>query len=201
MPHPAGQRPMSPVDPDITAQQALIGDLKAGSVAAFEALFRAEYEALVRFAFAFLKSRAKAEELVQEVFFTLWSQRERWSIRDSVRGYLFAATRNQALNLLRRGNLEQRWVTGAEASTGGDFLLARTAPTDEATVTAELGSAIQAAVDRLPGRCRETYLLSRQHQMSYEEIAQTMGVSVRTVQEQLGRALRALRAQLADWLE
>jgi RNA polymerase sigma-70 factor (ECF subfamily) len=66
---------------------------------------------------------------------------------------------------------------------------------------AELDRAIRAAVDRLPPRCREAFQLSREHQLSYEQIAETMGTSVKTVQEQIGRALRALRSSLAEWLQ
>jgi RNA polymerase sigma-70 factor (ECF subfamily) len=173
--------------------------IRDGDAAAFEALFTAHYEALLRYAFSYMKTRTLAEELVQDVFFTLWAQRERLEIQDTVRAYLYASTRNRALNWMRRRALEQEWAR--QVNTAGDPILPRRERADEYVHTAELSAAIRAAIDQLPPRSREAFVLSRHHHLTYEQIAEVMGISVKTVQEQIARALRALRARLAGWLE
>jgi RNA polymerase sigma-70 factor (family 1) len=192
---------VSSSEPDPPALELeLMERIRLGDTAAFDVLFTANYEPLLRFAYTYMRSRAAAEEVVQDVFLKFWAQRERCVIRETVRQYLFAATRNQALNRLRRGQLEYQWVTKAQQADGATTVVPRARLADEETRVAELDSAIRAAVDRLPKRCREAFLLSREHRFTYEQIAELMGISVKTVQEQIGRALRALRISLADWL-
>ena len=174
--------------------------IRAGDASAFESLFSAYYASLLRFTFGYVKARSVAEELVQDTFFHLWLQRERWEVRETVRAYLYTATRNRALNWLRRRAMEQRWTDNADDSTDVAFV-PRMERADERAQMTELDAAIHAAIDQLPPRCRETFVLSRQHHLSHEQIADVMGISVKTVQEQMGRALRALRHSLAEWLE
>lgn len=187
-----------PRDSDVELQ--LIRRVRDGDSGAFETLFVTYYEPLLRFAFGYVKIPGVAEELVQDVFFHLWAQRERWDVQDTVRAYLYAATRNRSLNWLRRGALEQRWADRAGVDDA-DGIFPRSERADERLGVAELDAAIRAAIDRLPPRCRETFVLSREHHLTYEQIAEVMGISVKTVQEQIARALRALRAGLAPWLE
>jgi RNA polymerase sigma-70 factor (ECF subfamily) len=202
-PEPAPYRMESPApDADRALNElALARRVQAGDSVAFEALFTAYYEPLLRYAVGYVKSRAAAEEMVQDVFLTCWVQREQWQIEGSVKGYLYAMTRNRALNWLRRSTVERRWASTIERAPAPMRLLPRQDPADEATRMAELDRAIRAAVDRLPPRCREAFQLSREHQLSYEQIAEAMGTSVKTVQEQIGRALRSLRNSLSEWLQ
>jgi RNA polymerase sigma-70 factor (ECF subfamily) len=169
--------------------------------AAFEALFLAYHEPLLRFAHGYLKTRSATEEVVQDVFSNIWEKRVQWEVRDNVRTYLYAATRNGALNRIRRGELERRWAAAVVEAIDAPTVFPRVAHADERVELAELDDAIRRAIDCLPPRCRETFVLSRQHHLSYEQIGVTMGLSVKTVQEQMSRALRALRVSLADWLK
>jgi len=175
--------------------------VRRGDSTAFEALFLAYYERLVRFTYGYVKTRSGAEEVVQDVFLNIWAQRERWEVQGAVRTYLYAATRNCALNRIRRSELEQRWADGAGDEKDVTAIVPRVPQANEQTELAELDAAIQRAIEQLPPRCRETFVLSRQHHLSYEQIADVMDISVKTVQEQIARALRALRASLAGWLE
>jgi RNA polymerase sigma-70 factor (ECF subfamily) len=177
-----------------------VRSVRRSDTAAFEALFLTYYERLVRFVYGYVKSRSVAEEVVQDVFFNIWSQRDRWEVQGAVRTYLYAATRNRALNRIRRSALEQRWADGM-GEDDATAILPRIAQANERVELTELDAAIRHAIDQLPPRCRETFVLSRQHQLSYEQIAQVMQISVKTVQEQIARALRSLRTSLATWLE
>jgi len=186
---------------DAEREAEWVRGIQRGDNAAFEALFLAYYERLVRFAYGFVKMRSAAEEIVQDLFLTVWTRREQWAVHGAVQTYLYAATRNHALNWLRHGGTEQRWVASVVDGDDVRAVLPRSAPANERVELAELDEAIRQAIDRLPPRSRETFILSRQHYLSYEEIAQVMDVSVKTVQEQIWRALRTLRVSLASWLE
>jgi RNA polymerase sigma-70 factor (ECF subfamily) len=175
--------------------------VRHGDSPAFEGLFLAYYERLVRFVYGYVKTRSAAEEVVQDVFFNIWSHHERWEVQGAVRTYLYAAARNRALNRLRRSDLEQRWAESVADDEDVVAVVPRVPQANERVELVELDAAIRHAIDQLPPRCRETFVLSRQHHLSYEQIAQVMEISVKTVQEQIARALRSLRTSLAIWLE
>ena len=100
-------RTMSPAESGRSAELLeWVRRIRSGDVAAFEALFAVYYEPLVRFAFGYLKGRAPAEDLVQDIFLSLWEQRSRWDVRDAVHTYLYKMTRNRSLNWLRRQGVE-----------------------------------------------------------------------------------------------
>ncbi len=162
---------------------------------AFEALFRAYHAPLCAFAYRMVRSRAVAEELVQEVFLYLWQHRETWVAHTSVRTYLFTATRNAALNHLRR----ERLFTQSE--TEAIELFSQSPPSTESDLAlSELERAVERAIERLPERCRLIYTMSREQGLSYAEIAEVLGLSVKTVEAQMGRAFKALRKYLDAFL-
>lgn len=177
--------------------------IRAGDPQAFEALFRAHYEPLVRFALGLLKSHAAAEEVVQEIFLNVWKQRARLDVQRTVRAYLFGATRNRAINSLRHARYEEQLAVSMNTDPNPTTrsVTPRMVGADERVRTRELRAAIARAIEELPMRRRETFVLSREHQMTYEQIADVMGVSVKTVEEQIGRAIKSLRAALLPWLE
>jgi RNA polymerase sigma-70 factor (ECF subfamily) len=135
-----------------------------------------------------------AEEIVQDVMLELWRRREKLDVSGSPQAYLFQSTRNRALNHLRHARVEQR----GEPHLAIDEAQRSTA--DAELVEEEIGVALRQAVDELPPRCREVFELSRVHGLKYAEIAQTLGVSVKAVEAQMGKALRTLRERLAKWL-
>jgi RNA polymerase sigma-70 factor (ECF subfamily) len=172
----------------------LLERLKSGDQAAFDAVFRAHYANLVAFAQGMLRDRAAAEDTAQEVMLELWRRREEITISESLRAYLLRATRNRSLNQLRHANVARRaepHLIGEESvnATGASKLVA-----------GELRDALAAAVAELPPACREVFELSRGQGLRYAEIASTLHISVKTVESQMGKALRHLRARLAAWL-
>lgn len=181
-------------------ERATVAAIRAGDANAFDALVVAHYESLLRLAFSYLGTRESAEEAVQDVFLAIWERRGEWSPHGALRPYLFSATRNRAFTQLRHRRVEHRLADAA--ASGRDVLPFAPArqSADEAQRGAELDAAIRAAIDRLAPRTREAFVLSRQQHMSHAEIAHVMGTSIKTVQEQIGRALKVLRGELADWL-
>lgn len=171
----------------------LLERLRAGEQAAFDDIFRAHYPALVGSAEAMLRDRAAAEEVVQDVLLELWRRRETLSIDTSLRAYLFRATRNRALNRIRHERVQRR----------GEPILAVTdapPPADAAVAEQEIDEAVRRAIAGLPPRCREVFELSRIRGLRYAEIAEALGISVKTVEAQMGKALRILRDRLAPYL-
>lgn len=175
----------------------LIARIRAGDESAFEQLFRRYYKELCVYASRIDRAGGSAEEIVQEAFFRIWMHRDRLLVVGSLSGYLYAVTRNVSLNRVARAQTEDRWrVETLRASEApGD-----TGSADMAVRETEMALAIDRAVSKLPPRCREAFLLRRQRHMSYAEIAQVMQTSTKTVEIQIGKALRLLRSSLAEWL-
>jgi RNA polymerase sigma-70 factor (ECF subfamily) len=166
-------------------------------VAEFEALFRAHYEGLVRFATRLVGSQMEPEELVQDVMLKVWERRASLAMGDELKAYLYRATRNHALNLIRRRRLERLW----RSMLPSEEPAVEAEGDREAGVSAEAEREVRAAIDALPDRCREIFLLSREQGLTYSAIAQTLGISVKTVETQMGRALKSLRFTLRGVLD
>jgi RNA polymerase sigma-70 factor, ECF subfamily len=172
----------------------LLDGLRRGDQAAFDTIFRAHYAQLVGFAQSMLRERALAEEIIQDVMLELWRRRESLELQESIRTYLFQAARNRSLNHIRHARVEER----AEPYVRDDEAVEARADAD--AIEGEIEDAVRAAVASLPARCREVFELSRGQGLKYSEIATTMGISVKTVETQMGKALQILRGRLAPWL-
>lgn len=168
--------------------------MREGDESAFDALFRIYYGPLVGLAESLLRTRAQAEEVVQDVLLELWRRRESLVVTETVRAYLFRSARNRALNELRRAKVAKRGEPFARI----DEVTLPTAHAD--MVHEELDQAIQAALEALSPPIRETFALSRTEGLRYSEIADRLGISVKTVEARMGRALKELRGALAEWL-
>ena len=191
--------PLEPIGGDPTTgseDRAIVAAVRDGSASAFRVLFCAHYEVLCRYAYRFVRSRAIAEELVSDVFLRIWTQRARWEVHGNVRAYLFSATRNLAIDHLRRELVERRSldVTSREMQATGP---ASSTEADSRLAAAEVAAAMQRAVDELPPRPRQVFLLRWQRQLTNLEIAASLGIAVKTVEMHMTRALDALRASLA----
>jgi RNA polymerase sigma-70 factor, ECF subfamily len=171
--------------------------IRSGNEAAFEALFRALAPGLCVLATRYVGSSQIAEEIVQDLFLQLWTHRTELAVEHSLTAYLFTAVRNRALNQVRRDRLSthlnlERWSDGS-----GDGVHIEPADTSAPAETELLdGLELQDAIDRLPARCRLIFTLNRQQDMTYAEIAKSLGLSIKTVETQMGRALKSLRDRL-----
>ena len=163
-----------------------------GHEAAFDRLFRAHYAGLCTFILHVVRSRDVAEELVQDIFLRIWDRPDHGASHDVTRAYLYVAARNAALTYLRRQHLHATWARTEMAT-------AHLAPAaDRALAYAELRAAVHEAIAALPPRCQLIFTMHRQQELSYAEIASRLGLSVKTVEAQVARALRGLRARLGS---
>jgi RNA polymerase sigma-70 factor (ECF subfamily) len=172
----------------------LLDRLRQGDRDAFDAIFREHYPSAVSVAERISGERAVAEEVGQDVMLELWRRRETVSVDESLRAYIVRAARNRALNYLRHERMKVRTAPHA----AGPTVTQPDAPSRLAEL--EIDAAVREAVDALPERCREVFKLSRGQGLKYAEIAGAMGISVKTVEAQMGKALRTLRERLAPWL-
>lgn len=173
----------------------LITTLKSGDITAFEMLFRTYYQPLCNYAYTFVQDRDEAEEIVQSTFLNVWEKRDNLSIHTGVKPYLYAMVRNASLNVLKHEKIKQQHVTMelavAERSVES---VART------VMASELETKIYKAMDKLPEQCRLVFKLSRFEELKYSEIAEQLNISIKTVENQMGKALKIMRDQLKDYL-
>jgi RNA polymerase sigma-70 factor (ECF subfamily) len=180
-------------------ERAWVRGIASGDEAAFEAVFREYNRDLYRFALRLIGNADEAEDLVQAVFVAIWQNHATWSVTHSLRVYLYAAVRNRAVqqfrNASRRRGHQAEVLRFSTSSVSEVFL-----GPDARVQQAEFSAALEAAIAALPPRCREAFLLTREHGMTYNEAAATMGISPKTVMVQIGRALASLRKALGPFL-
>jgi RNA polymerase sigma-70 factor (ECF subfamily) len=179
---------------DLPADQ-LITTLQAGDITAFEMIFKNFYQPLCNYAYSFVQDRDEAEEIVQTTFLSVWEKRDNLTIHTGVKPYLYAMVRNASLNVLKHEKIKQQHATVelavAERSTES---VTRT------VMASELEERIFKALNKLPEQCRLVFKLSRFEELKYAEIAQQLNISVKTVENQMGKALKIMREQLKDYL-
>jgi RNA polymerase sigma-70 factor, ECF subfamily len=181
------------------SERALVERVRAGDETAFEELFRTYYAPLASFAHAHSDSREEAEEIVQELFLGIWARRAEWQVTTHLRSYLYVATLNRVRSFRRSQRVHR---TAHEVlAREGSVRNVHEAPerSDDSVAHHEALAAIRAAIAELPERTREVFLLNRDGGLSYREVAMRLGVTVKTVEFHMGRALASLRERLADW--
>lgn len=160
----------------------------------FEQVFKKHYKQLHAYAATILKDSDEAEEMVQNVFYKLWERRDRMNELQSIPAYLYRSVHNECMNHLKHSKVKQ--AHEVHALHTGDAV---TTATDTAT-TRELEECIADALNTLPEQCRTIFQMSRYEDLKYREIADRLGLSIKTIENQMGKALKILRTKLADYI-
>jgi RNA polymerase sigma-70 factor (ECF subfamily) len=179
---------------NLTDQQQ-ISALATGDITAFEMLFKTYYKPLCNYAYTFIPDKDEAEEIVQSTFLSVWEKRTTLQIQTTVKPYLYAMVRNACLNVIKHEKIKQRHV-GEELALGERH----SESVAQYVYTSELEKQIHKAMEKLPEQCRLVFKLSRFEELKYAEIAGQLNISVKTVENQMGKALRIMRDQLKDYL-
>ena len=162
--------------------------IKEGDIQAFEYLFRSCYEPLCRYACQFVGDMPAAEEIVQDLFYILWKERETLQIFTSVNGYLYRSVKNKALQQIEKVKIRESYQNMyAESADIETFT-----PQEELEYK-ELEQQIEGTLHRLPERRQKIFRMNRMEGKKYSEIAQELHISVKTVEAEISKALKILR--------
>ncbi len=176
------------------ATDDIIIKLKAKDEKAFELVFRVYYPELCRFAYKYVENQDVAEELVQDLFCSLWAKLDSLVINTSLKSYLYSAVRNAAFNYFKHQKVTDKYKS-YQMERGSGIIEA-----DRSLEVKELSTKIDAAIHSLPEKCREVFRLSRIENKKYKEIAEELNISIKTVENQMGKALKVLRKELGSYL-
>jgi RNA polymerase sigma-70 factor (ECF subfamily) len=171
----------------------IIGRIRQGDIGQFETLFRSSYVSLVKYAKKMIRDQDTAEEIVQDLFFRLWQDREKIKIESSLNGYLFRAVHNRCLHHFEHLKVVERH---AQEMTTERY----ESPEDPAEKLQykELQARIALILERLPERCGQIFMMNRFEGLKYSEIAKKLSVSIKTVESNMGKALKEFRKALSE---
>jgi len=164
--------------------------IKDGNEAAFNNLFDSYYTRLCFFCSRYLADMDLSRSLVQQVFVDLWLKSDRLSVEHSIKSYLFQSVKNRAIDQLRKNknNIQIDDATTKMAKI----------PFHDIIEESEFCDRVYKSINLLPEKCREIFIMSRFDKLKYVEIAQKLNISVKTVEMQIGIALKKLRDDLPD---
>lgn len=166
--------------------------IQEGNIKEFELLFKRYYEPLCHYAESILKDIDIAEEIVQEFFYNYWKNRATFSIQLSLNAYLYKAIKNNSLNYIRQQNVRKRYATQtAENRIEED----NENPQNEMEME-ELNKIVEETLQQLPARCSQVFQMSRFEGKKYQEIADMLAISIKTVEADMGKALNLFREKI-----
>jgi RNA polymerase sigma-70 factor (ECF subfamily) len=174
----------------------IFNEIKKGNLVTFENLFKKYYAGLCNYANKYLKDLDKAEEVVQELFYKLWEKRNNLDINVSLKSYLYRAVYNGCLQYLNHRAIEikyEKYYKKQNKEYDRDA--------SEAINMQELNEIINKTLNSLPERCRNIFQLNRYDGLKYREIAEKLDLSVKTVESNMGKALKLLRKNLKNYVE
>ncbi len=161
----------------------------------FELLFRNEFKGLVLFALGYVKDYDTARDLVQEAFLSMWEKRDQIDLSKPVRTYLSTIVKNKSLNYLRDNRKFDARLISIEALYTDSVY-----DHPDKLIESELQKRIETVIDELPEKCRQIFLLNRNEHLKYQEIADLLQISVKTVETQMSKALQSFRLKLRNYL-
>lgn len=172
-----------------------INFIRNGNEAAFEKIFKMYFKNLHAFAYTFMKDTDIAEEIVQNVFFRIWEKKDQLQIDDSLKAYLYRSVHNESLN-----HIKHLKVKNSFQLQYSDHMESSNPDASSNMMASELENDIQKAINELPQQCRTIFQMSRFEQLKYQQIADQLNISIKTVENQMGKALRVLRTKLVEYL-
>ncbi|MCW3807508.1 RNA polymerase sigma-70 factor [Plebeiibacterium marinum] len=177
-------------------EKNLVLRLKEGDEQAFELLYRKYFRRLCAFANKYLHDYEVTQEVVQDVFYTIWEKREHLDADKSILSFLFQSAKNKSIHILEHSKVKNKYKEVLKyAYSQGDYF-----DVQDSMLAKELEAKLGEIIESLPEKCRKIFLLSRQEGKKYKEIAEELDISVKTVETQMSRALKVFRTELKDYL-
>lgn len=168
--------------------------IQRGERSAMKVFFEKYYNPLVKFVWSMVRDEDDAENITQDSFLKIWSIREQMDPSLNIKSLLYKIARNNALNFLKHNKVQEqgrqylRIVRDTPRSPEADYL------------NKELGEAIETAISNLPEKCRNVFIMNRLDRLKYHEIAEILGLSIKTVEAHMGRAYKYLRKNLSQFI-
>lgn len=182
-------------DERIIRDNQWVRDINGGCTKSFEAVYKCYYPQLFNFLRRYIRSESVIEDIIQQVFYKVWQNREQIEPRGTLKAYLYSAVRNQAFKHLdkenRNGGPTQELTENCAVSSKNP---------ENKVMLQELHEAYQAAVDQLPDKRKNIFLMHRQDNLTYKEIADVLNISIRTVETQMRRSLKFLATRLSNFI-
>ncbi|MBS0009820.1 MAG: RNA polymerase sigma-70 factor [Bacteroidales bacterium] len=176
----------------MVSDRDIIRRIRNGNINEFEKLFRSSYNALVNYARTILKDTDTAEEIVQELFFVMWRDRKKITIRSSIYAYLFRSVYNRCLHHIEHRKVVMKHETRLKESHNN-----KSEDPADAMNYKELHEKVNRIIEKLPERCAKIFCMSRFEGMKYAEIAEHLSISVKTVEANMSKALKEFRNELS----
>ena len=158
-------------------------------------LFRSHFTGLCYFAQKYVKDFETAKEIVQDAYISMWEKRETIDMERAVKSYLTMVIHNKCTNYLRDNRKFDKYIIDIE-----NLLDVPEYESSDSMVADELKISIDSAINELPEKCREIFILNRYENLKYQEIADKLQISVKTVESQMSKALQHMRVRLAEYV-
>ena len=168
--------------------------IQKGDLKEFERLFRELYSPLCSYANKYLQDKDKAEEIVQDIFYGIWKNRAQLNIKVSFKSYLYKAVQNNCLQFIQHLAVENKYKQYVKKETS----YFQSDPVKEIEFQ-EMNKMVEQTLNSLPERCKEIFNMSRFEGLKYKEIANKLKISTKTVEANMGKALKAFRKNLKQY--
>lgn len=162
----------------------------AAAEVAFKEIFTKEYDNLCRYALTYMQDENMAEDIVQETFIKIWEQKKDLISSPNIKFYLITSVKNNCISAIRKQNSQKTQYTDNTPEPDPEPFVMRMQLQEQEN---ERMTAVRTALDRLPPKCKEVFLLVKMQGLSYKQVADTLELSVKTVENQMGKALKILR--------
>jgi RNA polymerase sigma-70 factor (ECF subfamily) len=179
-------------DKPLEAHRTLDFNLEGQS---FDFIYTEHYASLFKYAYTIVSDEVLAEEMVHQVFLKMLEKNDSVIISTSLKSYLYRSVHNECLNYIKHEKVKEAHIANTHTR-----LNYHTETPSRTMQYKELKEVLHAAINELPEQCRTIFQMSRFDELKYAEIAIELGISIKTVENQIGKALKKLRVQLADYL-
>jgi RNA polymerase sigma-70 factor (ECF subfamily) len=171
------------------SEEQIIQGILEGNRLCFQSVFSDYYDRLCQYAFTILRDMDESEDLVQTMFVKWWERREEIMINQTVKAYLYRSVYNLCMNQLEHRQVKKKHLDHSIHEWANEKQLPEVFPN-------ELEESISSAINQLPEQCKIIFKMSRYDELRYTEIANKLGISPNTVENQISKALKFLRTQL-----
>jgi RNA polymerase sigma-70 factor (family 1) len=159
----------------------------------YEQVFHKYYDSLVQYANTIIRDTAESEDIVQQVFITLWEKKETINVHTSLRAMLYKSVYNASLNKIKQQKVRYKYANEYQTENS-------TEDSSNMIQEKELQQRIDEAIETLPTQCAKIFKMSRYEELKYKEIAESLNLSIKTIENQMGKALKLMRDNLKDYL-